>query len=383
MPDFQFRLLSKDKDNKARTGTITTAHGDIDTPVFMPVGTQASVKTLTTVDLLDTQSQIILGNAYHLYLRPGLDVLEHAGGLHKFMSWDGPILTDSGGFQVYSLAALRDITDDSVTFQSHVDGSRHTFTPEKAIDIQRAIGADIMMVLDLCLPHGAEPERLRHAHEVTLEWAKRCQDRWANQDSLYGNSQTLFAIAQGGIDFDLRRQACADLMQLDFPGYAIGGLAVGESAEQMFEVVDACTDVLPVDRPRYLMGVGTPEDLLECIDRGIDMFDCVLPTRNGRNATLFTFQGRVTLKSAKYGNDPEPIEERCPCYACRTYSRRYLRHLYRAGEILAMRMGTLHNITFYHRLMARARQAIQEGKYPDWKADMLLRLSKENQDTRN
>jgi queuine tRNA-ribosyltransferase len=380
MPEFSFRLLSQDKDSKARTGIIGTAHGDIQTPVFMPVGTQASVKTLTTEDLLEAQSQIILGNAYHLYLRPGLDILNRAGGIHKFMSWDGPVLTDSGGFQVYSLAALRDITDDSVTFQSHVDGSRHTFTPDKAVEIQRTIGSDIMMVLDLCLPYGAEPERLRHAHEVTLEWAKRSLDTWSNKESPYGYPQALFAIAQGGIDFDIRKQACAELGKLDFPGYAIGGLAVGESAQQMFEVVDVCTDVLPVDRPRYLMGVGTPENLLECIDLGIDMFDCVLPTRNGRNATLFTFQGRVTLKSANYSDDPEPIEDGCPCYVCRTYSRRYLRHLYRAGEILAMRMGTLHNITFYHRLMARARLAIQDGVYSRWKADMLIQLSREDQE---
>jgi queuine tRNA-ribosyltransferase len=375
---FNYRVVSKSPGCKARAGQITTAHGEILTPAYMPVGTQASVKTLTVADLRESKVQIVLGNAYHLYLRPGLDILEDAGGLQKFMAWDGPILTDSGGFQVYSLAALSDITDDSITFQSHIDGSRHTFTPERAVQIQRTIGADVMMVLDLCLPYGANPERLRRAHEVTLAWAKRCQDEWAGQDSPYGYPQALFAIAQGGIDPELRVRACETLVKLDFPGYAIGGLAVGEPLEEMFRVVDICMDILPVDRPRYLMGVGTPEDLLEAIERGVDLFDCVLPTRNGRNATLFTFKGRVTLKAAHYKDDPEPIEEGCPCYACRTYSRRYLRHLYRAGEILALRMGTLHNITMYHRLMAIARDKIQAGEFIPWKNRMMQQLSQEN-----
>jgi queuine tRNA-ribosyltransferase len=375
MAGFGFQVSAESLDCKARVGKIVTDHGEIQTPAFMPVGTQASVKTLTTQELLDTQSQIILGNAYHLYLRPGLDVLEKAGGLHKFMAWERPILTDSGGFQVYSLAALSDITDDSITFQSHIDGSRHTFTPETAIQIQRTIGADIMMALDLCLPFGAEPDRLQRAHEITLKWAKRCREEWEKGENPYGYSQALFAIAQGGIDTKLRQQACRELSALDFPGYAIGGLAVGETTEEMFRVVDICTDELPKDKPRYLMGVGTPEDLLEAIEQGIDLFDCVLPTRNGRNATLFTFQGRVTLKAAIYKDDSGPIEEGCPCYACRTYSRRYLRHLYQAGEYLALRMGTLHNITMYHRLMQEARKAIKEGGFKAWKDDMLRNLS--------
>ena len=380
MTDFGFNLVHRSPDSKARAGRITTAHGEIETPAFMPVGTQASVKTLTIDELQAANVQIVLGNAYHLYLRPGLDVLETAGGLHKFMAWNGPMLTDSGGFQVYSLAALSDITDESITFQSHIDGSRHTFTPERAIQVQRAIGADIMMVLDLCLPFGAEPDRLRNAHEVTIEWAKRCREEWENQDNPYGYPQALFAIAQGGVDPDLRVRACRELVKLDFPGYAIGGLAVGEPTEDMFRIADVCTDVLPEKKPRYLMGVGTPEDLLEAIQRGVDMFDCVLPTRNGRNATLFTFNGRVTLKAAHYKEDPNPIEEGCPCYACRTYSRRYLRHLYRAGEILALRMGTLHNITMYHRLMAQARNAIQKNEFLEWKAIIMQQLSSESDD---
>jgi queuine tRNA-ribosyltransferase len=377
MSEFSFCLVDRLSDCKARVGRITTAHGDIETPAFMPVGTQASVKTLTVDDLRKAGVQIVLGNAYHLYLRPGLEVLENAGGLQAFMAWGGPMLTDSGGFQVYSLAALSNINNDSITFQSHIDGSRHTFTPERAIEIQRIIGADIMMALDLCLPYGAETERLRHAHEVTIEWAKRCREEWGKQHNHYGYPQVLFAIAQGGIDSELRIQACEQLTKLDFPGYAIGGLAVGEPSEEMFRIADICTDVLPEDRPRYLMGVGTPEDLLEAIERGVDMFDCVLPTRNGRNATLFTFQGRVTLKAAHYKDDPRPIEEGCPCYACQTYSRRYLRHLYRAGEILAMRMGTLHNITMYHRLLDRARQAIRDGTFQTWKAKIIQQLSME------
>lgn len=373
-----FRVLAESTDCKARVGKITTAHGEIYTPAFMPVGTQASVKTLTVEELRQCQVQIVLGNAYHLYLRPGLEILEKSGGLHKFMAWDGPILTDSGGFQVYSLAALSDITDDSITFQSHIDGSRHTFTPERAIQIQRSIGADIIMALDLCLPYGAEPERIRRAHEITLKWARRCREEWAGQDSPYGHPQALFAIAQGGIDPELRTEACNALAGMDFPGYAIGGLAVGEPADDMFRIVNVCTDALPLNHPRYLMGVGTPEDLLEAIERGVDMFDCVLPTRNGRNATLFTFQGRLTLKAAHYKDDPEPIEEGCPCYACRTYSRRYLRHLYHAGEILALRMGTLHNMTMYHRLMSVARDKIQSGEFATWKAQMMQQLSREN-----
>jgi queuine tRNA-ribosyltransferase len=374
MSEFNFQVTASALDSKARVGRAGTFHGDFETPAFMPVGTQASVKTVTTEELQRISAQIILSNAYHLYLRPGLGVLERAGGLHEFMAWDRPILTDSGGFQVYSLAALSDISDDSITFQSHIDGSRHTFTPEKAVEIQRTIGADIMMVLDLCMPFGAENDRLRRAHTITLKWAKRCLEAWGNRNSPYGYPQALFAIAQGGVDLDLRREACEELVELGFSGYAIGGLAVGEPIEEMLEVADFCTDVLPIDKPRYLMGVGTPEDLLEAIERGIDMFDCVLPTRNGRNATLFTFQGRVTLKGAAYMDDSGPIEEGCPCYACQTYSRRYLRHLYRAGEILALRMGTLHNLTFYHRLLAMARDAIRDGRFGSWKAEMTERL---------
>jgi len=379
---YSFRVLAESTGCKARVGKIATAHGEIHTPAFMPVGTQASVKTLTVEELRQCQVQIVLGNAYHLYLRPGLDVLERAGGLQKFMAWDGPMLTDSGGFQVYSLAALRDVTDDSITFQSHIDGSRHTFTPERSIQMQRSIGADIIMALDLCLPYGAEPDRLQRAHEITLKWAARCQDEWTGQDSPYGYPQALFAIAQGGTDSELRTEACHALAGMDFPGYAIGGLAVGEPGEAMSQVVDVCTDALPKNKPRYLMGVGTPEDLLGAIERGVDMFDCVLPTRNGRNATLFTFRGRVSLKAAHYKDDPRPIEEGCPCYACRTYSRRYLRHLYRAGEILALRMGTLHNMTMYHRLMSAARDKIQAGEFPAWKKQMMMQLSRENGDNK-
>lgn len=365
---FSFQVLSRDPKSRARCGKLNTAHGEILTPVFMPVGTQATVKTLARDELLEVGSQIILGNTYHLYLRPGEELLKQAGGLHGFASWPKPILTDSGGFQVFSLAALRQIHENGVRFQSHIDGSRHEFTPESVIRTQRALGSDFMMVLDECAPASSTREYVERSLQLTTAWAKRCLLAWQNSAGWYGHEQTLFAITQGGTFADLRQHSTEELLQLEFPGYAIGGLAVGEPKPAMLEMLELSTSLLPEHKPRYLMGVGKPEDLVQAVHLGVDMFDCVIPTRNGRKGQVFTMHGPLNLRNARFKEDFTPIEAACDCYACRTYSRAYLRHLFYAQEILALRMASLHNIRFYHRLMANMREAIARGAFVEWQA---------------
>jgi len=351
-------------DDRARTGTLVTAHGAIETPVFMPVGTQGTVKSLAPTDLHDIGAGIILGNTYHLYLRPGDELVARLGGLHRFMAWDGPILTDSGGFQVFSLAGLRQITEEGVTFASHIDGSRHLFSPEKVIDIQHHLGSDIMMVLDECVPYGADRAYTEKSLGLTSRWAARC--RAAHPAG--ANGQLLFGIVQGGFFKDLRAQSAEQLIDLDFDGYALGGLSVGESRPEMYDILNDATPHLPADKPRYLMGVGAPRDLLAGMAAGIDMFDCVLPTRNARNGTLFTRSGKVNIKRAVYRDDASPLDPDCPCYACRTFSKAYLRHLYIARELLSYRLNTLHNLTFFLRMMEDARTAIRQGRFAAFRA---------------
>ncbi|HCR12033.1 tRNA guanosine(34) transglycosylase Tgt [Solidesulfovibrio sp.] len=353
-------------DGAARTGRLTTAHGAIETPVFMPVGTQGTVKSLCPTDLHDLGAQIILGNTYHLYLRPGDELVAKLGGLHRFMGWDGPILTDSGGFQVFSLSGLRRITEEGVTFSSHIDGSKHLFSPEKVISIQRNLGSDIMMVLDECVPFGADRAYTEKSLALTTRWAARCRKAHPSGD----RGQLLFGIVQGGFFKDLRAESTRQLIDLDFEGYALGGLSVGESRAEMYDILDDATPLLPADKPRYLMGVGAPRDLLAGMAAGIDMFDCVLPTRNARNGTLFTTKGKVNIKRAEYREDDSPLDPDCPCYACRTFSKAYLRHLYIARELLSYRLNTLHNLTFFSQMMERARQAIREGRFAAFRREM-------------
>lgn len=353
-------------DGAARTGTLVTAHGEVETPIFMPVGTQGTVKSLCPTDLHDIKAQIILGNTYHLYLRPGDELVARLGGLHRFMGWDGPILTDSGGFQVFSLSGLRQITEEGVTFSSHIDGSKHLFSPEKVISIQRNLGSDIMMVLDECVPFGADRAYTEKSLGLTTRWAARCRQA---QPALE-RGQLLFGIVQGGFFKDLRAESARQLIDLDFEGYALGGLSVGESRAEMYDILGDAAPLLPAHKPRYLMGVGAPRDLLAGMAAGIDMFDCVLPTRNARNGTLFTTKGKVNIKRAEYREDDSPLDPDCPCYACRTFSRAYLRHLYIAKELLSYRLNTLHNLTFFSQMMERARQAIREGRFAAFRAEM-------------
>lgn len=367
----KFCLEHTDSNSKARTGKIETDHGVIETPVFMPVGTQATVKAVSQRELEEIGSQIILANAYHLALRPGIDVLEHAGGLHQFMNWQKPILTDSGGYQVFSLSELRKIEHDGVTFQSHIDGSYHRFTPSSVIDIQRSIGSDIMMVLDECAPSDCGYEYAQRSNNLTLQWAYHAREYIEKTESLYGFDQSAFGIVQGNTFEDLRIHSATSLMKIGFDGYAIGGLSVGETAETMYRITDICTDVLPDDKPRYLMGVGTPQNILESIERGIDMFDCVLPTRNGRNAMVFTSRGPITIKKEYYLSDLEPLDAECTCYVCKNFSRAYICHLFRAKEILALQLASLHNLAFYLRLTMDARQAIIEDRFLEWKRTFL------------
>jgi len=362
-----FRLLHEDATTRARTGLIKTAHGEVKTPVFMPVGTQGTVKSLSPQELRDAGSQIILGNTYHLYLRPGPSIIRQAGGLQKFSSWDGPMLTDSGGYQVYSLADLRSITDDSVTFKSHIDGSFHEFTPESAIDVQMNLGSDIMMVLDECPPYPCSQQYSAKAVQRTTAWAKRCLVHFRNAQPVHAFQQTLYAIVQGSTDPELRRVSAESLVALDFPGYAIGGLSIGEPKPALFEMVDICTDLLPRDKPRYLMGMGKPEDLVEGIARGVDMFDCVLPTRNGRKGQVFTWSGPINLRNAKFKVDFQPIQEGCDCYTCCHFTRAYIRHLLQAEEMLGMRLASLHNISFYHALMMACRDSISKNEFSSWR----------------
>jgi queuine tRNA-ribosyltransferase len=363
-----FALLKTDPGSSARRGRLHTPHGPVETPVFMPVGTQATVKTLEPRDLHAEACDILLCNTYHLYLRPGHEVVKALGGLHRFMGWDRAILTDSGGYQVLSLAELRRISDDGVTFQSHLDGSRHVLTPEKAVQVQLALGVDILMALDECPPHDADRAYHLASMERTLRWAARC--RAAHP----GEEPTLFGIVQGGTFPDLRARSAEETRRIGFSGYAMGGLGIGEGPAAMYATVEATTTLLPADAPRYLMGVGTPADLLECIARGVDMFDCVLPTRNARNGTLFTGTGRVNIKGAVHVRDERPVDPDCTCYTCRHFSRAYLRHLYVAGEILGLRLNTIHNVHYYLHLMRQARQAIDTGCFPTWMEATLARM---------
>ena len=367
-----FDLEHKDTQTQARAGRITTEHGEIQTPIFMPVGTVGSVKAVHMQELRrDIDAQIILGNTYHLFMRPGLEIIEQAGGLHRFNGWDRPILTDSGGYQVFSLAGTRKIKEEGVTFQSHIDGSRHLFTPENVVDIQRTIGADIVMAFDECTPGNADYDYARLSMERTHRWLARGYGHFLETEPKYGYSQTFFPIVQGCVYEDLRRQSAEFVRGFDAEGYAIGGLAVGEPTEKMYEMVELVNDILPEDRPRYLMGVGTPANILENIARGVDMFDCVMPTRNGRNGMIFTEEGIINFKNRKWATDFSPIQEGTGCFVDEQYTKAYLRHLFVAGELLAMQIASIHNLAFYLRLVRQARQRIVDGTFGDWYKEMV------------
>jgi queuine tRNA-ribosyltransferase len=375
MPALQFQLQQTDTPSKARAGKISTDHGEILTPVFMPVGTAGSVKAITQQQLLqDVKAQIILGNTYHLYLRPGIETIEKAGGLHRFIGWQKPILTDSGGYQVFSLAGTRKIKEEGVTFQSHIDGSRHLFTPENVISIQRSIGADIIMAFDECPPGGSDHKYARKSMELTHRWLDRCFQQFNSSQDLYGYSQNLFPIVQGGTHKDLRKESCEYTHSKNAPGNAIGGLSVGEPEPTMYEICDWCCDHLPANKPRYLMGVGTPWNILECISLGIDMFDCVMPTRNGRNAMLFTTNGVINIDNKKWEHDFSPIDDGLPCEVSNYYSKAYLRHLLKSKEILGLTIASLHNLAFYIWLVSEARKQILAGQFLFWKGEMIARL---------
>ncbi|HID39291.1 MAG TPA: tRNA guanosine(34) transglycosylase Tgt [Calditrichaeota bacterium] len=372
-----FENIHTDRKCKARAGVLETDHGSIETPIFMPVGTQATVKTLSPRDLNEVRAQIILSNTYHLFLRPGEDLIAEFGGLHRFMNWNKPILTDSGGYQVFSLKELRKLDEDGVQFQSHLDGSKHRFTPESVFETQRKLGSDIMMVLDECAPYPADEDYIAKSNELTLRWAEIQRNLYEKSRPLYAHRQWLFGIVQGGTFLKIREKSARDLVNMNFPGYAVGGLAVGEPQKTMLEITDFCTDLLPENKPRYLMGVGKPQDILESIERGIDMFDCVIPTRNARNGTVFTFKGKMVLKAARFKHDQEPIDSMCNCYACKNFSRGYLRHLYNTDEILGLYLATLHNVYFYIQLMQKARQAILINDYTGWKKQIISSITKE------
>lgn len=371
----KFNLETTDKHSKARTGTIETAHGTIQTPIFMPVGTVGTVKAVHQHELKkDINAQIILGNTYHLYLRPTTDVLEQAGGLHRFIGWDKPILTDSGGFQVYSLSQMRKITEEGATFQSHIDGSKHLFTPERAIDIQRKIGGDIIMAFDECTPYPCEYGYAKKSLGMTHRWLKRCCDHFDTQPNLYGYEQTLFPIVQGSTYKDLRKESAKVIADFGRDGNAIGGLSVGEPHEDMYEMTDIVTDILPKDKPRYLMGVGTPANIVECIGLGIDMFDCVMPTRNARHGMLFTPNGIINIKNAKWKKDFSVIDDSFPCATSNFHTKAYLRHLFVTKELLGMQIATLHNLSFYLWLVGEARRHIQAGSFRAWKDEIVPKL---------
>lgn len=361
--------------SKARAGKIETVHGQIDTPIFMPVGTLGSVKGIHFKDLKDDiNAQIILGNTYHLYLRPGVDIIEKAGGLHKFIGWDRPILTDSGGFQVFSLGDIRKLTEEGARFQSHIDGSRHLFTPESVIDIQRSIGADIIMAFDECTPGDADYDYARKSLELTQRWLERCINRFGETESKYGYSQSFFPIVQGCVYPDLRIKAAEHVASFNSDGYAIGGLSVGEKEADMYEMIEVVNAVLPENKPRYLMGVGTPINILEGIDRGIDMFDCVMPTRNGRNGMLFTRNGIINIKNNKWRDDFSPIDPDGTSFVDKQYSKAYLRHLFQSREMLGAQIGSIHNLAFYLWLVGEARQQILAGTFKGWKENMVLQI---------
>ena len=372
----KFDLQYTDPNSKARAGVITTDHGTIETPIFMPVGTLGSVKGVHTRELRDDiKAQIILGNTYHLYLRPGLDVLRKAGGLHKFNGWDRPILTDSGGFQVFSLSGQRKLTEEGCIFRSHIDGSKHIFTPENVVDTQRIIGADIIMALDECTPGTADYNYAKKSLDMTLRWLDRGLKHFDETEPLYGYSQTFFPIVQGCTYKDLREKAAETVASKNREGYAIGGLAVGEPAEVMYEMIEVVNKILPTDKPRYLMGVGTPTNLLEAIERGVDMFDCVMPTRNGRNGWLFTANGTMNMKNQKWKDDFTPLDPESDCFVDQVYTKAYLRHLFVSDELLAMQIASIHNLAFYLRLVKMARQHIIDGDFSTWKAEMVKKLS--------
>jgi len=374
-----FTIEAKDNKSKARTGYFNTDHGKVETPIFMPVGTQGTVKAVNQNYLeQDIKAQIVLSNSYHLYLRPGTEILENAGGLHKFMNWKKPILTDSGGYQVFSLSDLRKLKPDGVEFSSHLDGSKHFFTPQKVIEIQRSIGSDIMMVLDECTPYPCEYDYAVNSTKLTSDWAVLNKKAYEKTKPLYGYEQYLFGIIQGSVYKDLRERSANDLVSLDFDGYAIGGLAVGEPTKEMYDLTDFTTDFMPEDKPRYLMGVGRPENLLNSIERGIDMFDCVMPTRNARHAILFTWGGVISVRNSKYKNDFKKVDVDCNCYTCKNYSRAYLRHLFIAGEILALELASIHNLHFYLDLMKTARGKIKEGIFASWKNEIVNKISIKN-----
>ena len=365
---YDFKVILKDPASAARLGKIYTPHGEVNTPVFMPVATQGTVKALTPEMVRNMGAEMILANTYHLYLRPGHSIINKFNGLHKFINWNAPILTDSGGFQIFSLSALRKITDDGVMFQSHIDGSRHYITPETAIEIQEALGSDIMMCLDECTPYPASFEEAEKSLGLTVNWARKCKNVKKR------NEQALFGIIQGGMYPELRRRAIEEIcLNIGFDGYALGGLSVGEPKDIMMNTVKTAAPLLPEEKPRYLMGVGTPEDIVACVDFGIDMFDCVIPTRCARNGLLFTNHEKVVIKHARYKEDMSPPDETCDCYTCRNYSRAYLRHLFMAGEILAMVLNTIHNVRHYMRLTEQIRGAIKDGRYADFKKAFMER----------
>lgn len=371
-----FTLIKTDSNSKARVGILNTDRGEIQTPIFMPVGTQGTVKTLEQRVIKELKAQIILGNTYHLYLRPGNDVMSHFGGLHKFMNWDKPILTDSGGYQVFSLQDNRKINENGVEFRSHIDGSKHLFTPENVVETQRIIGSDIMMVLDECVPYPSDEKYTKNSSKLSLDWAKRCLKQFKSSEPLYNHKQQLFAIIQGGMYEDLRREYCQEIIEYDFNAFAIGGLSVGEPNELMYDLTDLCTDYLPKDRARYLMGVGTPENILESIERGVDMFDCVMPTRNARNGQIFTTRGKINIKNQKYKYSNELIDAGLDNYTSNNYTLGYLRHLTVADEILGLILATQQNIAFYLWLVTTAREQIIAGNFKSWKAEFLYNYTK-------
>lgn len=371
----KFELQHTSVDSKARAGIFHTDHGQVETPVFMPVGTAGSVKGIHFKDLKeDIKARIILGNTYHLYLRPGIDILEKAGGLHRFNGWDKPILTDSGGFQVFSLGEIRKITEEGAKFQSHIDGSRHLFTPESVMDVQRSIGADIIMAFDECTPGDADYDYAKKSLELTQRWLDRCMNRFASTQPKYGYHQSLFPIVQGCVYPDLRRNAASHVATYDADGYAIGGLSVGEKEEDMYSMIEIVNEILPEDRPRYLMGVGNPVNILEGIDRGIDMFDCVMPTRNGRNGMLFTRNGIINIRNSKWADDFSPVDPEGESFVDKQYTRAYLRHLFQSGEMLGPMIGSIHNLAFYIWLVDESRRQIFQGTFRLWKEKMVRQM---------
>ncbi|MEI6152053.1 MAG: tRNA guanosine(34) transglycosylase Tgt [Chitinophagia bacterium] len=377
MAALQFNLAYQSKIGASRAGTITTDHGEIQTPIFMPVGTIGSVKAVTQQQLKkDIHAQIILGNTYHLYLRPGTEVMEAAGGLHRFMGWDRPILTDSGGYQVFSLASNRKIKPEGVLFQSHIDGSKHLFSPEKVMDIQRSIGADIIMAFDECPPYPSEYEYVQKSMDLTHLWLDKCFNRLAETPDLYGHTQNLFPIVQGGTYADLRKASCEYISSKNAVGNAIGGLSVGESEQELYDFTQLCCENLPVNKPRYLMGVGTPWNILEAIDLGVDMFDCVMPTRNGRNGMVFTSQGVINIKNKQWASDFSPLDPGLPNEMSQYYTKAYMRHLFMADEILGLQLASIQNLSFYLWLVGQAREHIIAGDYSIWKKTMVAQISK-------